>query len=193
MTQSPKQSDAGGYGNPPVSTRFEKGRSGNPRGRPRGSRNRKAPYESVLGQLVTVRTDGTEQKLTAAEAFLLHMTRRGLGGDAAAARATHDAIEAAPGQVNREARVDIAQILIQFRGTSLKSRLEQTLRDLKMATKLDAYRETARVVLEPWLVEVALSRLGQRRLSLSEQQAVWRGTRTPWKVEWPEWWEFRGE
>jgi hypothetical protein len=28
-----------GYGKPPVATRFEHGRSGNPRGRPRGARN----------------------------------------------------------------------------------------------------------------------------------------------------------
>ena len=31
-----------GYGKPPTSTRFEPGRSGNPRGRPKGSRNKQA-------------------------------------------------------------------------------------------------------------------------------------------------------
>jgi hypothetical protein len=140
-----------------------------------------------------VRSDGIEQKLTAAEAFLLHMTRRGLGGDTAAARATLDAIETAPAQVNREARRDIAEILIQFRGTSPTSCVEQTLRNLNMAVKLDAYRDTARVVLEPWLVELALSRLGSRQLDRESQEAVWRGTRTPWKVVWPKWWTFWGE
>jgi hypothetical protein len=30
-----------------------------------------------------------------------------------------------------------------------------------MAKKLDPYRETARMVLQPWLVEVALKRLPQ--------------------------------
>ena len=59
-----------GYGKTPVSTRFSKGKSGNPRGRPKGSK-RQPPYDTILGQLVTVREDGCERRLTAAEAFLL--------------------------------------------------------------------------------------------------------------------------
>ena len=80
-----------GYRMPPASTRFRKGHSGNPRGRPRGRRN-EPPYEAVLGQIVTIREDGIERRVTAAEAFVLHMTKRGLDGDGAAARAAISAI-----------------------------------------------------------------------------------------------------
>ena len=60
-----------------------------------------------------------------------------------------------------------------------------------MGRKLDRYRETARMVLEPWLVEAALARLGERRLTLEEQRSVVDATRTPAKVRWPDWWEVK--
>lgn len=74
-----------GYKKPPAATRFRKGQSGNPKGRPKG-RHRHAPYEAVLGQLVTIREEGVEREVTAAEAFLLQLARRGLDGDMPAAR-----------------------------------------------------------------------------------------------------------
>ena len=58
-----------------------------------------------------------------------------------------------------------------------------------MARKLDRYRYTDRMVLEPWIVEMALERLGSQRPTLQEQQRVLRVTRTPEKVRWPDWWE----
>src|ERR1700726_2101515 len=85
---------SGGYRRPPRTTRFTRGQSGNPAGRPRG-RRREAPYEAVLGQMVTIREGGAASRVTAAEAFLLQLTKRGLEGDGAAARASLAAIEEA--------------------------------------------------------------------------------------------------
>jgi hypothetical protein len=59
--------DGGGYRRRPT-TRFAKGQSGNLGGRPRG-RWREAPYEAVLGQMVTIREGGVERRVTATEAF----------------------------------------------------------------------------------------------------------------------------
>jgi hypothetical protein len=45
------------------------------------------PYEAVLGQEVSIRENGRERRVTAAEAFLLQLTKLGLDGDSAAGRA----------------------------------------------------------------------------------------------------------
>jgi hypothetical protein len=65
------------------------------------------------------------------------------------------------------------------------------LKRLGMGVVHDGARDTARVRLEPWIVEAALARLGERRLNPAEQQAVHNATRTPHKVRWPDWWKAR--
>ena len=176
-----------GYGKAPASTRFRKGKSGNPRGRPRGRRN-EPPYEAVLGQMVTIREDGAERQVTAAEAFLLHMTKRGLEGDTAAARTAMVAIEEA--RATRLKRGYDSQVQITYVIVAPGS-VNSALKPLRMAIKLDRFRETARMALEPWIVEAALARLGDRRLTVDEQQSIVNATRTPRKVRWPDWWEVR--
>jgi hypothetical protein len=74
-------------------------------------------------------------------------------------------------------------ILVALAPGSVTSALEP----LRMAKKLDPCRETARMALEPWLVEAALARLN-RILSPAEQRTIVQATRTPHKVRWPEWW-----
>jgi len=174
-----------GYRKPPRSARFTKGRSGNPKGRPKGSR-RGTPYEAVLGQKVTIREEGIERKITAAEAFLLHLTKRGLEGDEPATRATLAALDGAstiwPGGHGQQIDTIVRRIISPGNPNS-------ALLPLRMAVKLDRYRPTARIELEPWLIEAALARLGNRRLTLAEQKTVVQAARTPRKVDWPYWWK----
>jgi hypothetical protein len=165
-----------------MTRRFKKGQSGNPAGRPRG-RHREAPYEAVLGQPATIREDGTARQVTAAEAFLLQLTKRGLEGDDAASRASLVMLEEARKYHSAGRPPPIVIVRVIFDPGSVTSALEP----LRMARKFDPYRETARMALEPWLVEAALARL-DRKLSSVEQHIIMKATRTPHKVRWPEWW-----
>lgn len=182
--EPPDRDEDGGprYRRPPSTARFTKGQSGNPAGRPRG-RRREAPYEAVLGQMVTIREGGAERQVTAAEAFLLQLTKRGLEGDGAAARATLTVIEEVTGRPgNHQGLPDVIVRTLVAPGS-----VTSALTPLRMAKKLDPYRETARMALEPWLVEAALARLRQA-LSPADQQTIVKAARTPHKVKWPEWW-----
>lgn len=174
-----------GYGRPPRATQFQKGRSGNPRGRP-GGRHSTIPYDSVLGQMVTIREDGRERRVTAAEAFLLQLTQKGLAGDSAAARASLAAIEEA--RANRPVADQTFIRRIIFVGMGIGC----ILGDLGMAIKTNRHSEqNARWWLKPWIVEAALARLEDDRLTPAEQREVWNATRTPESVRWPSWWTER--
>jgi hypothetical protein len=134
--------------------------------------------------MVTIREGGTARQVTAAEAFLLQLTKRGLEGDGAAARASLAAIEEAR-ERQGVGKSKVTTVVLVAAGS-----LPLGLVPLRMARELDRLRETARIMLEPWLVEAALARLGPT-LSPAEQRTVISATRTPHKVRWPEWWSER--
>lgn len=181
-----EERDDVGYGRPPLPTRFQKGRSGNPNGRPKGRHNR-PPYDAVLGRSVTIKEDGVERQVTAEQAFLLKLTSRGLDGDTGAARFVATAIEEA--RLNRP-QAETGPRLLPVQLVTPGS-VNTALEPLRMAAKLDRYRFSAKMMIEPWLVEKALSRLGDRQLTPDQQATVVRAVRTPDKVRWPSWWKIR--
>src|SRR5262245_34469426 len=62
-----------GYGKPPKDTQFPKGQSGNPKGRPKGSKNLVTLIHEMLDQLIPVREDGRSRKVPARAAIAKRM------------------------------------------------------------------------------------------------------------------------
>jgi hypothetical protein len=133
--------------------------------------------------MVTIREGGTSRRVTAADAFLLQLTKPALEGDSAAARESLAMIE----QAREGHGVGGPQLSAIVRVMVAPGSVTSALEPLRMAKKLDAYRETARMALEPWLVEAALTRL-PHKLSPADQRSVVNATRMPNRVRWPEWW-----
>jgi hypothetical protein len=71
-----------GYRNPPAATRFRKGASGNPRGRPRGARNFSTVVAATLGERLTITENGRRKRITKLEAAVKQLVNRAAGGDA---------------------------------------------------------------------------------------------------------------
>lgn len=70
-----------GYGKPPVHTRFQKGRSGNPKGRKKGSKNVNTLLSELLEERIAVNTPTGLQKIPRIEVLLRKLIELGAKGN----------------------------------------------------------------------------------------------------------------
>jgi hypothetical protein len=77
----PEQSYEVGYKKPPQRTRFQKGQSGNPRGRPAGSKNLATILTDALDEKVTVTEDGRRRRIPKREAMITQLVNRAAQAD----------------------------------------------------------------------------------------------------------------
>ena len=83
VNKPPKSPDDGktGYRNPPKEHQFPKGKSGNPKGRPPGSKGLRTDLKKVLGTVRTVEINGKRITGTTQYLMLEAMGMRGSHGD----------------------------------------------------------------------------------------------------------------
>ena len=94
-----KTSSLVGYGQPPRETRFRKGQSGNPHGRPKGSLNMATVLLRTLRETVVVTASGRKKTITKLEAAMTQITNKAAGGDLSALKLLTALVQSAEDRV----------------------------------------------------------------------------------------------
>lgn len=181
-----------GAGNPPLATRFIKGRSGNPKGRPKAEKKPEpaSAFDIVIDRTLTVTHGGVPREVTTEEALQHRTYRDAIAGSRPAVRKVLKMI------AERE------QYLAAQRGRkrALRPIEEHTEHDPENADAAllilgvsgrdprwaDPAGDDTRLLLEPWAVQAALRRRrGGQRLSEKEMREIERCTREAGSLRWP--------
>jgi hypothetical protein len=169
---------------------FRKGRSGNLKGRPRGSRVATgSAFEVLLDRTLTVpdRGGGTRE-ITVEEALQLRTYQDALAGKRTAMREVMKWI------IKREAWLEKHEPEVAESGSELftddPDNADAALVLLGIAgpnpARADFRAKRAQLLLEPWAVQAALRRRrGGQRLTKHELDDVRRCTRDPHTLRWP--------
>ena len=70
-----------GYGKPPKHAQFKKGQSGNPRGRPKGTKNLKTDLAEELAEQVRIREGNQTKKVTKQRAMVKSLVAKAANGE----------------------------------------------------------------------------------------------------------------
>lgn len=75
-----------GYGKPPKHSQFKPGTSGNPSGRPRGTKNLRTDLSEELSEKITVTEGGKQLEISKQRALVKSLAAKSIKGETAAAR-----------------------------------------------------------------------------------------------------------
>ena len=87
-----------GYRVPPEHSRFKKGRSGNPKGRPKGTLNMATVLARTLREKVIINENGQRKVVTKLEAAIKQLVNKSAAGDLAALRQLSTLVQSAEEQ-----------------------------------------------------------------------------------------------
>lgn len=166
-----------------TSSRFQKGRSGNPKGRPKAKpATQPSAFDIVMDRTLTVVQGGQERELTVEEALQLKTYQDAIGGSRMAQREVLKMI--AKREKALAAKTPPRTATVKFRiENSDPGNADQAMVLLGIAEfHLDPYQK---LKLKPWAVQAALSRRGRRSLTDKDLAEVRRCVQDPDSINWP--------
>ena len=178
-------------GNPPVSGRFQKGQSGNLKGRPKSkaATPTSSAIEVILDKRLTVNRDGKPREISVEEALQQYTLQQALEGNRSAQR------EVLKWIIKRDRHLAAgnqrkAPQAVTVRYSHCPDNANEALLLLRVAAPNPKYQDKdnamERLLLEPWAVQAALSRRrGTKRLSEKDISEIRSNTGDPDSLPWP--------
>lgn len=167
-------------------TRFQKGQSGNPNGRPRKHPVVTSAFDIVLDQVLTVTQNGVARELTVDEALQLQTYQAALKGSRLAVRAVLRMIEKREVALAklRPSNAKGAKFEIEHEADNAEEALGiLDISDLRSNPDTGAYHGP--VKLQTWATQAALSRPGRRLYDDKEVKEIKWCTVEPEGLKWP--------
>jgi hypothetical protein len=174
----------------PVGSRFRKGQSGNPKGRPKSTARAAAPsaFDIVIDRTLAVSQGGEPREVTVEEALQHRTYQAAIAGNRSARREILRMI--AKRETYLAKRRETRAVRIEFRTEDDPSNADVALLILGIASRnphrLGRDFNGEQLLLEPWAVQAALGRRrGAKRLSRKDLDEIRRCTRDRHSVRWP--------
>lgn len=167
-------------------TRFTKGTSGNPKGRPKKHRTPASAFDIVFDQTMRVTQGGVERDLTVDEALQLQTYHAALKGSRMAIRTILKMIEKREEALSKHAPARPAvkmDVVFDSRNTH---RAIELLGIAEWGEPPHGGGPSTRpLLLATWAAQAGLSRPGRRSLSQEDRDSIRRVTRHPEQLKWP--------
>lgn len=169
------------------STRFAKGVSGNPAGRPKLRRPHVSAFDIIFDKTLSVTQNGVERELTIDEALQLQTYQAALKGSRMAIRHVLRMIEKREVAIAKLTPAPISSIKMQTEYDS--DNVNEALQLLGIAEYGPELPrggpEARRLLLSTWATQAAISRPGRRILDARDVDEIKRCTADPDKLKWP--------
>lgn len=165
-------------------TRFAKGQSGNPNGRPKARRPNISAFDIIFDQRLTVTQNGKERELTIDEALELQTYQAALKGSRMAIRKVLKMIEKREAALLGKDTTPRAPVTVSHHHDA--DNADKAMRILGIIERDPAWGdEHPRDRIALWATQAALSRPGRKKFDKKEIDSIKQFTMDSDKLKWP--------
>lgn len=165
-------------------TRFQKGQSGNPGGRPKKRRPHVSAFDIVFDKSLTVTQNGKVRELTVDEGLQLQTYQAALKGSRMAIRQVLKMIAKREDALAKRDKNPPRSFSVEKHFDA--DNADEAMRILGITVRDPAFGEDhPRMMLATWVVQAALSRPGRRRFEEKDIRDIKQFTLDADKLKWP--------